>query len=70
MSSPTPLPPHPFGSVESVRDRKAVFNYLLDVERQEGSNQFHLSFLDRGITQSPYADDIVEYPKRLQQGIN
>ena len=70
MSTQKQLPNNPFGSLESVRDREAVFNYLLSVEEQEGSNQFHLSFLDRGIDSSPYKDQINQYPQRLQQGID
>lgn len=53
--------------LEAARDRNKVFNDFLAIERQEGSNQDHLSFLDRGVKSSPYAGDIDNYPERLRQ---
>ncbi|MGA7933624.1 MAG: hypothetical protein WCA35_08760 [Kovacikia sp.] len=58
---------NPFGSLDAAKDRTAIFNYFLSVEMLDGSNQNHLSYLDRGVASSSYAEQIEQYPQRLQQ---
>jgi hypothetical protein len=53
-------------SLEAARDREAVFQKYLDQEVQEGSDQLHLSFLDRGVETSPYQAEIPKFPDRLR----
>jgi hypothetical protein len=51
----------------AAKDREKVFQTYLDIQIQEGSNQLHLSFLDQGLADSPYKDDVAKFPARLAQ---
>jgi hypothetical protein len=53
--------------LESARDRQRVFNDYLAVQRQDGSDMNQLSFLDRGVERSAYANQLHQYPDRLHQ---
>jgi hypothetical protein len=53
--------------LESARDRQRVFNDYLAVQRQDGSDMNQLSFLDRGVARSAYANQLHQYPDRLRQ---
>lgn len=48
-------------------NRDQVFQYFLDIERKDNSNQDHLSFLDKGSRTPVSGEEIRQYGKRLQQ---
>ncbi|MEB3280616.1 MAG: hypothetical protein VKK42_17020 [Lyngbya sp.] len=48
-------------------NRDEVFNKLLQTELNQGANANHLAFLDRGIENSPYQNEIDNYPTYLKQ---
>ena len=47
-------------------NRAQVFDEFMAQERDEGSNGWHMSFLDRGLSASQYADQIGDIPGRLR----
>lgn len=57
----------PPAELEAARDREKVYQTYLNREIQEGSNQMHLSFLDQGVENTPYASEINSFPDRLKQ---
>jgi hypothetical protein len=54
------------GKLEAARDRQKVFNDYLALQVQEGSNQNHLSFLDRGVNSSAYNGQLTQFAERLR----
>ncbi|EAW36425.1 hypothetical protein [Lyngbya sp. PCC 8106] len=48
-------------------NRDNVFKKLLQTELNQGANANHLAFLDRGIENSPYRNEIDHYPTYLLQ---
>ena len=46
-------------------DRDAVFEEFMAQERAEGSNGWHMSFLDRGLGASRYEEEVDQIPERL-----
>ncbi|WP_413162405.1 hypothetical protein ACL6C3_25690 [Capilliphycus salinus ALCB114379] len=48
-------------------NRDEVFNKLLQTELNQDANSNRLAFLDRGIENSPYQDEIEHYPTYLKQ---
>lgn len=48
-----------------AKDRQQIYNEFLQQEAGYDANK--LAFLDRGIQNSPYYDDVKDYPIRLQQ---
>lgn len=52
--------------LEAARDRQQVFNAYMALQKQEGSNQHHLSFLDRSVDSSAYKDQLTQFDDRLR----
>lgn len=48
-------------------NRDKIFKKLLQTELNQGANANRLAFLDRGIENSPYQDEIENYPTYLKQ---
>jgi hypothetical protein len=48
-----------------AKDRQQIYNEFL--QKEAGYDATKLAFLDRGIQNSPYNDDVPAYPARLQQ---
>lgn len=48
-------------------NRDKVFDQLLQIELNQGANANRLAFLDQGIENSPFRDEIVHYPMYLKQ---
>jgi hypothetical protein len=57
----------PDEALAAARDRDRVFQDFLAIETAAGSNQMHLSFLDRGSGSSAYSDQIEQFPQYLQR---
>ncbi|MEB3356693.1 MAG: S-layer homology domain-containing protein [Synechococcales bacterium] len=51
--------------LEQARDRQRIFQEYLDQERGYGVGR--LAFLNRGISQSPYRNEIITFPDRIKE---
>ncbi len=53
-------------SLKQAKNRDKVFDQLLQIELNQGASANRLAFLDRGIENSPFRDEIDHYPLYLK----
>lgn len=60
----------PTDPLDAAKNRQKIFEMFLATETQDGSNQDHLSFLDRGLNRSLFKGELDFYPNRLRQPLD